>query len=201
MSSDSEHELIAAPLFQPISAPRLKSTDASAIAEFLLARERYEALIEERSSTHKVKSSIEPGTLKVIVKYKLKTTVEAVTDNALKKYLEERVHKVANAGSIDIDSLFREKLVFDMSMEDPVGRFIKLFRDFDQLVDKYGLDKIFDESEDGQKAAVKMIIKALKPAPLKELIIHEFNYNKRSASKSMTVAFAESKLPREILSS
>ena len=38
---------------------------------------------------------------------------------------------------------------------------------------------------------MKMIIKALKPTPLKELIIHEFKHNKRSAAKSMTVAFAE----------
>ena len=98
MSSDNENELIAAPLFQPIPAPRLKSTGALAIAEFLLAKEVYEALTEEKRSTHNecinpisIKSSLAPGTLKVIVKYELKTTIKAVTDSVIKKYLEEQV--------------------------------------------------------------------------------------------------------------
>lgn len=191
----AEEDVIYAPLFQPIAAPRLKSADAGAIAEFLQIREQYESLIKERQETHQekihavsIKSSMEPDVLKAIAKYELQKDVTAIKDPDLLKYMKERVGKLMDSGSIDIDALFKEKLIFNLNIEDPVGRVVKLFGDFDRISDDYGLQDIFKD-EDGQKMATKLIVQALKPQMLQSLVQDELKYRHRSANKSLMKAF------------
>ena len=185
-----------APLFQPIVAPRLRSTEVKEVVDFLRLRMQYEDLVEERKNTHgekiialSIKSSIEPSLLKSLCKYELTggKTVMTVTDKDLNDYLKTLVKGAADNGKIDIEELFRTRLIMDLGISDPKARVFKLFQDFEDLVEKNGLEEIFKET--GQKLAVKQLLNAIRPASLRDFIEKDLKFMNRKAKSALSLFY------------
>ena len=177
---------LKSPIFEPIMAPVLTSLVPKDVTEFLTAREQYLRRIDERRNTHKERVlptslllSIEPKLLRMICHLRIRdVSADEVTGDHLERYL----NKILKPKEIlyDVGEVFTKELTFDMSVNDPDARLMKFFMDFDEIVKKHVMGEIFDDG-DGRKLKSKILVKALRPEAVREMVKSTLKYNHRGA--------------------
>ena len=165
-----------APMFQQISAPRLKSIGRAGLVDFMEAYEAYVELIKARKllgesiQALSLKSCIDPKTLRTLAMMVLKVDKEDITDEMLIRYLQSAV--MVNSSSTQVSTVEQIlcPLKFIKHDEDADAGVFRFFSDALDLIAKSGMTSIWESSAKHKKAIGKTIVSFIQPASLKSVI-------------------------------
>ncbi|OWZ06872.1 hypothetical protein PHMEG_00020819 [Phytophthora megakarya] len=135
---------VAPPVYALIKTPKLAKWSQPALAVFRCERPQYGTenweLCVTTGEAHKnvlvtVKSSIEWKVHKYLVHYIFKTTVFALTDEAICREIERKAGSLMNDHVPDVEKMFGENLKIDTSEKDAEAQVANYFIGFDNLVE------------------------------------------------------------------
>uniref|UniRef100_H3GY24 Uncharacterized protein n=1 Tax=Phytophthora ramorum TaxID=164328 RepID=H3GY24_PHYRM len=149
LDSDGDVEMsVPQPVYEFITAPKLKSWDQASLGTWTRERQRYVDKIAERCATtgenpERICASVKPcfgvDILAVIARYVLCKSVAEENDIELVAEIEKRCNHLKNAHVPDLDRLFRERLKMNLRIDDCDARILHYFADFDRIIEDNGL--------------------------------------------------------------
>ncbi|KAE8953659.1 hypothetical protein PF011_g32354 [Phytophthora fragariae] len=128
LDSDGDVEMsVPQPVYEFITAPKLKSWDQASLVTWTRERKSYVDKIAECCATTgenpericaSVKSCFDVDILAVIARYVLFKSVAEVNDIELVAEIENRCNHLKNAHVPDLDRLFRDRLKMNLRIDD-----------------------------------------------------------------------------------
>ncbi|KAE9271091.1 hypothetical protein PR003_g30616, partial [Phytophthora rubi] len=201
LDSDGDVEMsVPQPVYEFITAPKLKSWDQASLVTWTRERKRYVDKIAERCATTgenpericaSVKSCFDVDILAVIARYVLFKSVAEVNDIELVAEIENRCNHLKNAHVPDLDRLFRDRLKMNLRIDDCDARILHYFADFDRIIEDNGLTAqlgICPETDPffkpRMKQRCKLLINSLQPEELRVEIQRMVKLEHREAATS-----------------
>ena len=159
------------PLFQPLLAPQLRNADTVSVRRFLEKYEDYEEVFTERKQENSIGAEIQPTALKRCVEkrllkrlavFELETTVEDLTDEALRNYLEELV--TTTKKELDLDLLFG-RIRFKTHIKEYREMVGDMFQQVDAILEENNIEGEFPD-----KVINQYIVDVVEPKELRQRV-------------------------------
>lgn len=172
-----------------VTHPRLKTSDAASIRDFLRAYDKYVHEVTERANQLSVgdEEVIRPASLKYCMDQDwLESMIESefipgaadyetVTENCLRKYLEGKAQESRHVATVEsIDKIVEKDLRTEMTDTDARSRMETLFATYLSLLRRNGLSWVI---KDNPKVAVRHVCAAIRPNMLKKRVESDMRFS------------------------
>eukprot|EP00736_Rhodelphis_marinus_P005949 Rmarinus@m.6965 len=165
---------------EALSVPKLASLGRAEVRRFLEEYRAYKRALSCRDASAKpvsILAGVDPYLLRRVAEWNLKKGVDSVGDDEFLKFLQGLLG-VPTSRAVDLRGLLTEKVVFDLSVEDPRERISLLFGTLDRVLEE---DAGGMELPDEQKC--RFILLGLRPLAVQKLAINLVSFEEPSARK------------------